>query len=221
MKIGGTPGYTIVGVVGDVRQVSLALNEAEAVYTTAPQWAFSENLMSMVVRTQSDPAGLVGAVRRAIWSIDKDQAVVRVVTMDGLIERTAAERRFTLMLFEAFALVALVLAAAGIYGVLSGSVAERTREIGVRTALGASRRSILRLIMGQGMSLTGVGVMIGLAGALAASRFIAAMLFGISALDPVTYFGVIALLAGVAVLACLVPAWRAARVDPVTTLRTE
>lgn len=221
MQIGGTPGYTIVGVVGDVRQVSLALSDAEAVYTTAPQWAFSENLMSMVVRTQADPVALVSAVRQAIWSVDKDQAVVRVVTMDGLIERTGAERRFTLILFEVFALVALILAAAGIYGVLSGSVAERTREIGVRAALGASRQSILRLIVGQGMSLTGVGMLIGLAGALAASRFIAAMLFGISVLDPITYLGVIAMLAGVAVLACWVPAWRAARVDPVTTLRTE
>lgn len=221
MKIGGTSGYTIVGVVGDVRQMSLAQSEADAVYTTAQQWSFSENLMSLVVRTQGDPAAAVDAVRRAIWSVDKDQAVVRVVTMNGLIEQTSAERRFTLILFEVFALVALLLAAAGIYGVLSGSVAERTREIGVRTALGASRQSILRLILGQGMSLTGIGVVIGLAGALAASRFIATMLFGISALDPVTYLGVIGLLAGVAVVACWVPAWRAARVDPVTTLRTE
>jgi putative ABC transport system permease protein len=221
LEIGGTAGYTVVGVVGDVRQVSLAENDADAVYTTVPQWSFSENLMSMVVRTQGDPVSMAAPVRSAIWSVDKDQAVVRVITMDGLIARTAAERRFTLILFEAFAIVALILAAAGIYGVLSGSVAERTREIGVRAALGASRGSILRLIVGQGLSLAGIGVVIGLSGALAASRFIAALLFGISALDPVTYLGVVALLAGVAVLACWVPAWRAARVDPVTSLKTE
>ena len=177
--------------------------------------------MSMVVRTQGEPADLAPAVRRAIWSVDRDQAVLRVVSMDGLIAQTAAERRFTLILFEAFAVVALLLAAAGIYGVLSGSVAERSREIGVRAALGASRGNILGLVVGQGMSLTGVGVLIGVAGALVCSRFITAMLFDISPLDPLTYAGVVGLLSGVAVLACTVPAWRASRVDPVVTLRSE
>jgi ABC-type antimicrobial peptide transport system permease subunit len=126
-----------------------------------------------------------------------------------------------LTLFEAFALAALVLAAAGIYGVLSGSVAERTREIGVRSALGASRGSILALVMRQGLMLTGLGVVIGLAGAAAASQTIATMLFGVSPADPVTYVGVIALLGAVSVVACAVPAWRAARVDPASTLRAE
>lgn len=221
LRIGGDWPYTVVGVVGDVRQVSLALEEANAVYTTGLQWRFAERLMSMVIRTRGNPADLAPAVRNAIWSVDKDQAVVRVATMDGLIARTAAERRFTLILFEAFALVALILAAAGIYGVLSGSVAERTREIGVRAALGASRESILGLILGQGMSLTGLGVVFGLVGAGLATRFITVMLFGVSPLDPLTWLSVISLLALVAALACLVPAWRAARVDPVSTLRSE
>jgi putative ABC transport system permease protein len=141
--------------------------------------------------------------------------------MDDLLSASAAERRFALILFEAFALAALVLAAAGIYGVLSGSVAERTREIGVRSALGASRRDILGLIVRQGMALTVVGTVIGLAGAVAASKALVTMLFGVSRLDPITYVGVIALLVGVSALACSVPAWRAARVDPAVTLRAE
>ena len=126
-----------------------------------------------------------------------------------------------LILFEAFAIAALGLAAAGIYGVLAGSVAERTREIGVRVALGASRADILALVVRQGMTLTGLGIAIGLAGAAAASATIRTMLFGISRLDPLTYAGVIVLLAGVAAVACSVPAWRAVRVDPASTLRAD
>ena len=141
--------------------------------------------------------------------------------MDDLIAASASERRFALILFEAFALAALVLAAAGIYGVLSGSVAERTREIGVRAALGAGRGTILGLVLRQGMTLTLLGVAVGLGGAVAASRAIAAMLFGVSRLDPVTYTGVIVLLAVVSLIACAVPAWRAAQVDPASTLRAD
>ena len=215
------PSYTIVGVVGDVRQMSLAVSRSDAVYTTASQWAFPERVMSLVVRARGDAAALAPAVREAVWSIDRDQPIVRVATMDDLLAATAAERRFALTLFEAFALAALVLAAAGIYGVLSGSVAERTREIGVRSALGATRGSIVTLVLRQGLTLTGIGVVIGLAGAAAASRGIAAMLFGVSPAAPVTYLGVIALLGVVSVVACGVPAWRAARVDPASTLRAE
>ncbi len=160
-------------------------------------------------------------VRRAIWSVDKDQAIVRAATMSARLSATAAERRFVLILFEAFALAALVLAAAGIYGVLAGSVAERTREVGVRSALGASRRDILGLVVGQGMRLTAVGVTIGIAGAVAATRALAAMFFDISRLDPVTYLAVTGLLILTATVAAAVPAWRAVRVDPATTLRTE
>src|SRR5204863_1940240 len=140
--------------------------------------------------------------------------VVRVATMDNVLAASAAERRFALVLFETFALAALVLAAAGIYGVLAGSVAERTREIGVRAALGASRESIIGLVLRQGLGLTGVGIALGLAGAVASSQAFGAMLFGISRLDPVTYGGVIALLLVVSVIACGVPAWRACRLDP-------
>jgi putative ABC transport system permease protein len=216
-----SPLYTIVGVVGDVKQVSLAISQLDAVYTTPSQWRFADNMMSLVVRTRGDPTALVPTIRQAVWSVDKDQPIVRVATMDDLVAASAAERRFVLILVEAFALAALVLAAAGIYGVLSGRVAERTREIGVRSALGASRGNILALVVRQGMTLTGAGVSIGLAGAALASQVMVAMLFGVSHLDPVTYFGAIVLLATVAVMACSVPAWRAAQVDPASTLRVE
>jgi putative ABC transport system permease protein len=140
---------------------------------------------------------------------------------DELLAATAAQRRFAMILFEAFALVALLLAATGMYGVLSGGVTERTREIGIRAALGASRRDILALVVRQGMTLTGLGVAIGLVGASAASHAFIALLFGISPLDPITYLGVIALLLAVSGTACWVPAWRAAQVDPSITLQAE
>jgi len=223
LHVGATDGpwYTLVGVVGDVKQMSLAVSQSDAVYITTTQWHWADNAMSLVVRARGDAAALAPAVRQAVWSVDKDQPILRVATMDDLLAASAAERRFALALFEAFALAALVLAAAGIYGVLAASVAERTREIAVRLAVGASRASILALVVRQGMMLTGLGVAIGLAGAAAASQGIDAMLFGVSHLDPVTYLGVIALLAGVSVIACGVPAWRAARVDPASTLRAE
>lgn len=164
---------------------------------------------------------LAPAIRNAIWSVDKDQPIVRLATMDDLLAVLAAERRFALIMFEAFGIVALVLSATGIYGVLSGSVAARTREIGVRLALGASRSNILALVVRQGMTLTGLGIVIGLSGAVAASHAIVTSLFGVSRLDPLTYLGAAALLVCVSVIACRVPAWRAARVDPSITLRAE
>jgi putative ABC transport system permease protein len=215
------PWATIVGVVGDVRHTSLAAGIDDAFYMTSAQGWFADNPMSLVVRVNGDAAALVPAIKKAIWGVDKDQPITRVVTMDALVAASEAERRFALIVFEAFALVALALAAAGIYGVLSGSVTERTREIGVRSALGASRADILALVIRQAMTLTGFGVAIGLAGAIAASRALISLLFGVSPLDPITYCGVIALLAAVAALAAWMPAWRAARVDPVRALRAE
>lgn len=220
LSMGGTGPYTIVGVVGDVKQVSLGLSDAEAVYVPFAQWP-ADRAVSLVVRAPGHVAGLTPAIRNAVWSVDKDQPVVRVATMADLVARSAAERRFALIVFEAFAMVALVLAAAGIYGLLAGSVAERTREMGVRSALGASRNAIVGLVLRQGMRLTAAGLAVGLAGAYAASRGIAAMLFGISRADPVTYLGVVVLLVLVSLVACVVPALRAARVAPATALRSE
>jgi putative ABC transport system permease protein len=213
------PWATIVGVVADVKQTSLAVGQEDAFYMTMAQGWFTDNVMSLVVRTRGDAVG--PAIKKAIWAVDKDQPITRVATMDGLLAASAAERRFALIVFEAFALVALVLAATGIYGVLSGSMTERMREIGVRSALGASRADIVALVVRQAMTLTGFGVVLGLAGAMVASRALITLLFGVSPLDPITYTGVIALLAGVAAMAAWVPAWRAARVDPTTALRME
>jgi putative ABC transport system permease protein len=221
LKIGDGPLYTVVGVVGDVRQMSLALSDADAVYVTPAQWRFPDNAMSLVVRGRGDAASLLAAVRSAVWSVDKDQPIVRVSTMDALLEASAAGRRFALTLFEAFGLAALVLAAAGIYGVLAGIVAERTREIGVRSALGASRRDIVALVLGQGLRLTAVGVAIGLVAAAFATKGLTTLLFGISRQDPVTYAGVVALLGLTAAGACAIPAWRASRVSPLTAIRSD
>lgn len=215
------PWYTVVGVVGDVKQTSLAVDQPDAVYLSTEQTWFADDTLSFVVRTRGDPAALARAVEDAIWSVDKDQPIVRVATMDDLFAASEAERRFVLTLFEAFGMVALALAAVGIYGILSGSVTERTREIGVRAALGATRGDIVGMVLRQGMRLTALGVAIGLCGAAVASQMLATLLFGVSRLDPITYVGVIALLGVVAAVACWMPAWRAARVDPSITLRAE
>lgn len=215
------PWGTIVGVLGNVKQQSLAMGDENAFYISTAQWTLRDNAQSLVVRSRGDGAALAPVIRDAIWSVDKDQPVVRVATMDNLLAASEAERHFVLMLFEAFALVGLVLAATGIYGVLAGSVSERTREIGVRSALGAPRGNILAMVIRQGMTLTVFGVLAGLSGAVAASHAIAALLFGVSRFDPATYVGVAALLICVSGIACLVPARRAASVNPVEALRAE
>jgi putative ABC transport system permease protein len=215
------PWSTIVGVVGDVKQASLAVSQSDAFYVPTPQWSWVDPAQSFVVRAHGDPAKLAPAIKAAIWSVDKDQPIVHVATMDSLLESSEAQRLFALRLFEVFGIVALVLAAVGIYGVLSGGVTERMREIGVRAALGASRRSILMLVLRQGMMLTAIGVLIGLVGAVAASSIVVSLLYGVSRFDLFTYISVIALLAVVSGMACWLPAWRAAQVDPSITLRAE
>jgi putative ABC transport system permease protein len=215
------PWDVVVGVVGDVKQESLAFGQTAAFYVPMGRWWWTDNVQSLVVRTSGDPAALAPSIKRAVWSVDANQPIERIVTMDALISKTASQRRFALVIIETFALAALLLAALGIYGVLSGRVTERMREIGVRSALGATRGSILGLIVRQGMGLTLAGIAIGLAGAIAATRGIMTLLFGVSRLDPITYLGVVVLLAGVAMIACWLPAWRAARVDPAITLRSE
>jgi putative ABC transport system permease protein len=216
------PWDTVVGVVGDVKQTSLAVSLTDAVYITNNQWRlFADRARWLVVRARGDAATLTPAIKQAIWSVDKDQPIVRLATMDTRLAASAAERRFALILFETFGLVALVLAAIGIYGVLSGSVAERTREFGVRLALGAQRLNILALVIRQGMTLAGLGVVIGVTGAFVATRAIVTLLFGVSRLDAITYLAVIALLLAVSGIACWIPARRATKVDPMVALRHE
>ncbi len=215
------PWYIVAGVVGNVKQVSLAVDQPDAVYIAASQWYSVDRVMSLVVRVEADAAALAPAIRQAVWAVDKGQPIVRVSTMQALVAASTAERRFAMLLFEAFALVSLGLAALGIYGVLAGTVAERTREIGLRSAMGASRGRILAEVVGRGAALTGIGVAVGLGAAAAASRAVVSLLFGVSRLDALTYVGVSALLFAVAGVACWLPAWRAARIDPAVALRTE
>jgi ABC-type antimicrobial peptide transport system permease subunit len=211
----------VVGVVGDVKQQSLASPNTAAFYVPMVQWRWIDPAQALVVRTSGDPSALTNAIKRAVWSVDRDKPITRVATMEQLILRTGADRRFASVIYGTFATAALLLAAVGLYGVVSGLVSERTREFGIRSALGASRGEIVRGVVKNGLLFTAIGVVLGVAGASATNRLLETLLYGISRADPMTYVGVIALLAGVAGLACWAPARRAATVDPAITLRAE
>jgi len=215
------PLYEIVGVVGDVKQTSLGEQVSDAFYIAPGQGWFADRAMWLVVRGQGDPATLVPAIRKAIWSVDKDQPIVRAGLMEGLLAASAADLRFALALFEAFGLVALALAAAGIYGVLSGSVTERTREIGIRLALGARPVDVLQMVMGEGLRLAVAGLAAGLLLALLFTRLLTNLLFGVKASDPLTFAMTAGVLCIAAVGACFIPARRATKVDPIVALRYE
>ena len=177
--------------------------------------------MTLMVRTAGDPAGLLALVRNEMRSINKDVPVFSVQTMTERIGGLLASDRMVALLLSIFGGAALLLAAIGIYGVIGYSVAQRTREIGIRVALGAERRDILKLIVGQGMTLIVIGVGLGLALSFALSRVVQSQLFGISATDPLTFGAIVLLLIVVALLACFFPARRATKVDPLVALRYE
>lgn len=223
IKIGGMngPWREIVGIVGDVKQLSLASTELQAVYLPESQWQFVDYGMTLVARSRTETSVLVPALRQAIWSADKDQPIVRVATAEQLMAERAAERTFALVLFEGFAFLALVLAAAGIYGVLSGAVTERNRELGVRAALGATGRDQIVMVLRQGMALTVLGVIVGLGAALASSQALSTMLYDLSPLDPATYAAVTGGLLLVALFACWIPARRASQASPLEALRAD
>lgn len=212
--------YTVVGIVGDVKRSSMDVEAPDAIYVTPDQWHWVDNLMSLVVRAPGNASALIPAIRDAIWSVDKDLPISRVATMRELVDRSVSDRHFALVLFSAFGLTALLLAAVGIHGVLSGSVMERVREIGVRAALGASPAEVISMVLRRGMTLTFVGVAVGLIASGLVSHVVGSMLFEVSRLDPATYLGVAALLSVVAAAACVLPAMRAARVDPASTLKS-
>jgi predicted permease len=222
VRIGAADGpwFTVVGVAADVKHSSLSAEDGEAVYITPQQWFFADPARWIVARTAARQ-GLPAAIRGAVRSIDAGQPVVRLTTMDALLAGSTADRRFALVVFGAFGSIALVLAVTGLYGALSRSVVERTREIGVRAALGASRQDIVAMILRQGIAMTGLGILIGVAGAAAATRMLETLLFGTTALDPATYAAVIALFAVIAATASVVPAVIAASIDPAITLRAE
>jgi putative ABC transport system permease protein len=215
------PWFTVVGVVADVKQLSLETDWFDAVYVAPAQWHFADRAMWLVIRSRGDAAALTPAIRSAVWSVDKDQPIVRVATLDAMVASTARVRSFALLLFEAFGLAALLLTAVGIYGVVSSGVTARRREIGIRTALGASRSNILGGVIGEGVRLSAAGIAIGLTAAALSSRGLSTLLFGVSPLDPLSYGVVAIVLLGVTIAACWLPARRAAGVDPATTLRAE
>jgi len=210
---------TIVGVVSDTKLYGLANPARLEVYVPLRQDAASE--MTLLVKSGADPAALTSAIREAVQSIDKDQPLFAISTMKELVSNSVATRRMTLVLLGLFSGLALVLGGIGIYGVISYSVAQRTHEIGIRMALGAPRRDVFRLVVGQGLKLAGIGIAIGIAGALGLARLMSSLLYGISATDFETFAGVSILLALVALLACFIPAQRAMRVDPTVALRHE
>ena len=210
---------TIVGVVGDIKYQGLDSEVQQTIYTPFPQtpfpWAYT------MVRATGEPAALIASIRGAVGSVDPKISAVSLRPMRQLVSQSVAQPRFNMSLLAAFALLALVLAAVGLYGVMSYLVTQRTREVGIRMALGAARADVLRLVVGQGLKLALGGIALGLAGALAATRVIASLLYGVSATDPMTFFVISLLLAAVAVVACLIPALRATRVDPMIALRYE
>src|SRR5205085_3499815 len=221
---------TVVGVTGDVKFGGLDSQSDPEVYipyTKLPEQFIQPGIGSVVVvvRADGDPSSLVGVLRQKVAAVDKNIPVSSVLTMDEVLSGSLAPRRFNLVLLVVFACVALVLAAIGIYGVLSYWVAQRTREIGIRMALGAQGKDIFRLVVFQAMTVVVVGLLIGAGVALGLARFLSStfstLLFGVKATDPLTFVFVALVLAAVALLACFVPARRATKVEPVTALRSE
>ena len=213
------PLYTVVGIVGDVRHYEMAKPPTPQFYVSQRQYA--DSFLTVVVRTSGDPRALAADVRRAITGAASDVPVFGVETFADLVGKSVGSRRFVMVLLELFGGVALLMTAVGIYGVISYSVSERTREIGVRSALGASRGDIARLIVGSGLTTVLVGLVVGCILAFGLTRYLQASLFGVSAADPVTFAGVVAALLGVTLLAQALPAARAMRVDPVVALRQD
>jgi ABC-type antimicrobial peptide transport system permease subunit len=179
------------------------------------------NIMSFMIRTSVGPMSLSGAVQKELWTLGRLMNVYQVEPLAQRLPESYWEMRFTMMILGLFAAVALILGAAGVYGVISSVVSQRTREIGVRMALGADRGKILALVLRQGLALAGLGVAIGAAGSLAVNRLLGSMLFGVEPNDPLTLAAVATILLAVAGSACAIPAWRAARTQPVAALRYE
>jgi putative ABC transport system permease protein len=217
------PWLTIVGIVKTVRHNAVVEAPRAEMYVAHAQLPAhirsAPRGMTLTIKTNGDPLAVAGAVRAAVRGLDRNLPVSDIRAMDAVAAAALSQPRFVTFLLGLFAAMALTLAAIGIYGTISLLVAERTQEMGIRLALGAERTSILTLILGQGLWLTAAGLAVGLAGAVLLARTLAGLVYGVGTLDPLTFAAVPALLCAVALLACLVPALRAASVDPITTLR--
>jgi putative ABC transport system permease protein len=210
----------IAGVVGDVRHFALETAPRPEIYQPLGQAQWPS--MFMVVRSATpDPRTLISSAQNAVWSVDKYVPLANVRTMQDTIADSVVRRKFAMLLLAIFAGLAVLLSAIGLYGVMSFSVAQRTREIGIRVALGAQRSDVLRLVINQGILFVGSGVAAGLICSVGLTRLMSSLLFGVSPTDAGTFASVAFLLAGIALLACWIPARRATRVDPVIALRTE
>jgi len=214
-----TDWITIVGVVGDTKLYGLANPARLEVYVPFRQSPASD--MDLIVKSGTDPAALTSAIRGVVASIDHDQPLFAISTMNALVSDSISTQRITMILLGLFSALALTLAAIGIYGVISYSVAQRTHEIGIRMALGATGKDVLRMVLTQGVKLAFMGVAIGLAASIGLARLMSSLLFAVSFNDPLTFAGVAFLLIAVAMLACYIPARRATRVDPMVALRYE
>ena len=222
------PGIEIVGIVRHVEPNSLdAQGPAPAQFYFSFNQIPAERLpgyvrrINLLTRTEVEPLSLASAVRGQVAALNKDQAVFNVRTMEQTVAQSVAARRFSMLLLTVFGIVALALASIGIYGLMSYTVAQRTREIGVRMALGAQMSDVLKLVIGQGMKLALVGVVLGLVASVALTQLMKTLLFGVSATDPLTFVVIALLLTVVALLACWLPARRATKVDPMIALRYE
>jgi putative ABC transport system permease protein len=223
IKLGGRdstrPWLSIIGVAGDVRDSSLDSAARPSVYVPYPQ--FPTASMTLVVRASVDPASIIPAIRKAVWAVDKDQPLTDVKTMDQYVSDSVSPRRANALLLAVFAALALILALLGIYGVMAYSVSQRVQEIGIRIALGAQRSDVIKLIVGNAITFVFAGLVIGVGGALALTRLMSSLLYGVSATDPLTFILVSVLLVSVALLASYIPARRATKVDPMIALRCE
>src|SRR6185295_524195 len=223
----GSPNWkTVVGVVGDVRARGVGTQAPPEFYLPLGQapraaWRWIDCSMTLAARTQADPAALAAPMREAVWSVDRSLPVYSIATMDDRRTASFASARFSTALLTAFGGIALLLAAIGVYGVISYGVTQRSKEVGIRVALGAGHGRVLRLVVGHAAALTGLGLALGLGGALLLSRVLGDLLFRVSPTDPPTLGAGVGVLALVELAAALLPARRAARVDPAVALRAE
>jgi putative ABC transport system permease protein len=221
IRLGGaqTPWFTIIGVVGDARV--RGARERTVVETFVPYWQLTEPGMIAILKARSDPTTLTNPLRQAIASVDRNVPVSGIGTLSDIVRESIGQPRFFALLAGAFAVLALVLAGIGIYGVMAYAVAQRTTEIGVRVALGATPVEVFKLIVGDGLKLTSIGVLLGVAGSMLVAKGLTTLLFGVTPWDPSTLAATAGILLTVAAAACFVPARRATRVDAMVALRSE